>query len=563
MSLNKVVDTLINNIANRLNKNKDLTLEEDLKNEANLDLLRLFTLCKSSGYNTVQEVYDTLTSFKNVFGGATEMRALTSMMSINQGVKNLPSSLVYVQQNFSRALKERLTTKGWLKTPPTEPEYQKLLRQAAKEGIIIENNGSYFFSQIDLRKFVRNRAYKKLVIDLYDAVKDTFNVYACIDSLPHYKALFAGVADADYKMRIGAGKYRLMTTALPRVARFLQQPENSIKGAVVYRSAMVDLSEERLNKLTRLYDDTYTYRWLNKIAQEKNLNDINLAQVYYRAFANDPNLQLKTEMFDLSTPEGMQEAKAAFEVLIMQVLKQDPAFANNKFVQKLTTYVTRDGEQSWIKLSINSKELSEAYSQSLEGEVSEGLSELFLRQAPLQTSLGQMPLTWGEVLWLYNTLATRNAFGPNFMTVWFQNATIKNSFVQSYYDGMNEFDREIAKSGGEEELFPIKNIIFALYENNGVVEYSSGNADDADFSAEYIDFDESAPDVDTEEGESDAEEKVVSENRRLENTTSLRYFNVNSFVDTAPSNKVKRDSIVALVADLVHQGRLQVLYNCN
>jgi hypothetical protein len=75
----------------------------------------------------------------------------------------------------------------------------------------------------------------------------------------------------------------------------------------------------------------------------------------------------------------------------------------------------------------------------------DGFNTLTKKQCPILNIDGTSIGTWGELLFIYNTLATKNTFGPNKMTAIFENyiTTNPHSGIANLHRQYFEFDQNI------------------------------------------------------------------------------------------------------------------------
>lgn len=125
------------------------------------------------------EIYNDL---KELSEGAQEMRTLGAILSLNQGLKTDQDSILRQISLIENALKER--------------------------------GGDH---EVDLTKFAFDENYRQKVIEDYEDVKHSFNIYDVISTVPHFMGYLQTLAVA-YEELKGSYKFRSVKELTPQVA---------------------------------------------------------------------------------------------------------------------------------------------------------------------------------------------------------------------------------------------------------------------------------------------------------------------------------------------------------
>lgn len=125
------------------------------------------------------EIYNDL---KELSEGAQEMRTLGAILSLNQGLKTDQDSILRQISLIENALKER--------------------------------GGDH---EVDLTKFAFDEKYRQQIIEEYEDVKHSFNIYDVISTIPHFMGYLQTLAIA-YEELKGSYKFRSVKELTPKVA---------------------------------------------------------------------------------------------------------------------------------------------------------------------------------------------------------------------------------------------------------------------------------------------------------------------------------------------------------
>jgi hypothetical protein len=135
---------------------------------------------------------------KDIYDSAQEFRALTSILSINQGVKNTPHELIAFKNQFQSIFNTQLTKVFKNKKyEDLELSIQHLIDELEDYGVVVKiskeiekeledgtkerkTESEIYFKNIEFNRFFADPNYRDAIIKTYEHVKDTFNVYKVI-----------------------------------------------------------------------------------------------------------------------------------------------------------------------------------------------------------------------------------------------------------------------------------------------------------------------------------------------------------------------------------------------
>lgn len=174
---------------------------EGLKNKRDSAL----QIYEEYGYNNPEEQLEAdIKEFKNVYLGATELSDLVQVfLSSNQGLPTTADKLFNALDNMSKIIKNRevemtvdgmplsrqskitkeLLMKG-IQSIQTDPN---LKEESYLSPIVDRVMEEHLYNNFNLERWFIDPEYRKLVIDYYNVIKHTFNIYHVIDSHPSYR----------------------------------------------------------------------------------------------------------------------------------------------------------------------------------------------------------------------------------------------------------------------------------------------------------------------------------------------------------------------------------------
>lgn len=453
-SLEKSLSDLIKSIPKpELSKLKGLSPEAEINAYRNIE----------AGSETInyQEIIDikqkikVLEDLRIVYNSAQEIRTFTSILKINQGVTNDEIEMIKIKNNFIKQFRDQYKVK--FKDINLEDQNNLFILDAAvQQGILIKlDENNYTLGDVNFNKFFDNSNYKEAFCNLYELLKDTFNIYDVIAKSDIYNSLLQKLSDIDEVASKVSFKYKLLSNTQSILI------DNKDKVSDKFTSRFVqNITDSEYIKLEQLANDIVIADWLKGI----NIK-LNKRQVYS---INQTVNHTNDEYIDLKSAEGIKRFKNLMETFIIPVyLKSSEKYSNNPFVQSLIIHHDKfNGTQNY-KLDLNLSKIETVTDQIKRNAIEKGFKELANTDCPILNIDGSRIGTWGELLFVYNVIATKNTFGPNKMTAIFdqyileQSLNNQNGYVAKLSKTYQHFDREVYVEGY------LNNILFTLYNNQG------------------------------------------------------------------------------------------------
>lgn len=404
-----------------------------LRKQVNKEELEAFKHIKQQAQmtTTVGAVLGANQGFDTDFGGKlANLQQLERIMF--DGEKRVG---IYKVKDFNKFNYEKTKTNffnkvlGTKEKPGINPwlskEYvEKAFEDAVQLGIIGQN--------FSIDKFLNphNREYREASIAYFNCLKETYNPYALIDYIPHFKAMYEV-----YHYMNTADNYLMAKFNIARkVMRALADAE---KHGEYY-------TEEELTKLQYALDEYSANKWLNK---QNIMFKLNAGSEYLGGNGTISILEKDYEI-DLSTDEGKANFKLWVEKTVIPQLKQGKingesifALHDNQFISDLQpdefNHPFFRRKVPYIKLPIN---LLHHQSGSNSRQFDKYVQD-FKKLANFKWE----GLEIQDIFFIYNMLVNLNRFGATRLTSIF-GPSIENGSSLAYkyneYMGKQDFDLE-------------------------------------------------------------------------------------------------------------------------
>lgn len=214
-------DNIMTNLRNQTHlyfQNEDVALYNQL-----LDFVEDYRI----QYLTVNPNSETYKTFKKLSEGGQEMFVLGQMVGLNQGVPTDLKGIIKKVNLFRNAFKDK--------------EHRKPV--SSKVGQDIEN---FSIQGVDLQRFVNEEQYRQDVIEAYDHIKVSFNIFDVISKLDHTFAYVKDLAIVD-KAASQSYKYRVIRNNVDKAMELFNATEDDvIRGLNNYIGDKLILDYQRL-----------------------------------------------------------------------------------------------------------------------------------------------------------------------------------------------------------------------------------------------------------------------------------------------------------------------------
>ena len=205
-TLEDITKSLIANCINRDQRDTDIT--RFLANKTNEE---------------IQEIKADAQEFQRVLAGANEFSNFGKILGINQGVPTTKEKLASWKRSFKNIVQQR----------------EKYLE-------IIDDNGNFRESnkvisqeervEFDFDRYFRDSEYRESLKQYYDKIKQSINIFAIIDYIPHFKAMFemlnvVNTIDSNISLKSRLNNY-YMDQATSKLKRVDDNTTNKINSAI-------------------------------------------------------------------------------------------------------------------------------------------------------------------------------------------------------------------------------------------------------------------------------------------------------------------------------------------
>lgn len=442
-------------------------------------------ILKEFKFNNEIEKEIFIKQFNNISSGAEELQNANKFLGLNQGIKTSMNDIHRIITGMSKIPLNRqleLTgdidarvkivdfKKAILADKPylsNDPEFHKTVDRLHKNGII-----GY---DVDMFKFIngdgKSEQYQKDIVDYYNLVKHTVNIFDLVLNLPHIKSLLVSFIYTTELLNRGTNKYRIAKQVPGILANYqslIGSSDKKIAGLKYVRgkkNAGIKFDEKMYAKIIPLYDDMVILNWL----KSDRLSKINFMVEDLKELTKDPVGLYKdiasnetingsaSDIIGLNNPVDIANFIRSIEKIIIPYLKQK--YPNNKFLKDLIY----EGKSKYSKkyrpkMNYSSMDQDEIklleYDSSLKAfnEISNDaiLNDKFLVEGN--------PLTIGDIMFLYNTIVNKDRFGPARLTKIFDSYIKKeNSLAQDLLFHYSKMENEVIELNPSDVLYTLFN----------------------------------------------------------------------------------------------------------
>lgn len=424
-TLENVTDALINSI-------------KGLRQRENSELFEDFLSDKTSEQKA--ELLADALEFKQILAGANEFSNLGKGLGINQGVPTTKESLVGWKRFFKQCIQQREKALGIINRNGEVVQSHELIPERV---------------EFDFDQYLSNQEYREKLINYYDKIKVTSNIFAIFNYIPHFKAMFemlgvVSIADqASLKSQLN-NKY--MEDANNMLVSVDDDVANRINSAID-----VLLIQNYLQQKGLKFPIKESYQIFNSEGQKIRGNNTDLLlsgpetlKSFHYIFNNYVIPELQSGSFFI-------EQVTLNDGTVISPSEANDLIKNNTFIQGLTS--GNDGNRPIYRLDIDMTNVDKSplsklkFQKYLDGFID--LNKIKIN--------GYSLADWFMV---YNLIINKNNYGRDRMTTLFQEI-IKNSnndyILQDYLEWIGNRDRD-------------KNILEDIYNENTLQSILQSNA---------------------------------------------------------------------------------------
>lgn len=425
-------ENVFNNYSNTLENITDglIASIKGFKQRDNSELFESFLADKTPEQRA--ELLADAQEFKRVLEGANEFSNLGKGLGINQGVPTTKEGLVGFKRFFKQIMQQR----------------EKALNIIDKNGNVIDSNDlASERIEFDFDKYLSDPEYREQLVDYYDKIKVTSNIFAIFNYIPHFKAMFemlgivSTVDSASLKSQLNN---RYMEDANTILTSVNDDVANRINAGIDILLVQNYLAQKGLRFPTKS-----SYQLFNPEGQRVQGNDSNLLlstpetlKSFHYIFNNYVIPELQSGNF-FTKPITLKDGTT------LSVTEANNLIRNNTFIQGLTS--GNDGNRPIYRLDIDMTNIDKSPISRLKFQ---SYLDGFIDLNNIEIN-GQSLADW---FMIYNLVVNKNNFGRDRLTTLFQEIikdTSNNYILQDYLKWVGEQDRS-------------KDILDELYNENSL-----------------------------------------------------------------------------------------------
>lgn len=398
---------------------------------------------------------------------AQELRTFTSLLGINGGIKSQVESAIKMKNTFETVYEQQMRRLNINESTEALAIELCNLHGLNPSGNALQmfkdkiNNLAPFLQKydlnlfkikVDMNKYFNDAEYRRGVVQAYDLIKGTVNVFDIINHLPHFYEMIRSFNTYLQKMKASAKSEFVLFQA---EKLFKPGNINNFDGEFMQRMYKLDynFSDFVIRRIQRFYDDYIVSDFIkDKIAPIIKITYLKNEKLYN---------------VDLDTQNGLDQFK---DLTFSIIAKLKTIEKNNEFLKSLI-FVTNEnnetGEQELnMQMNFNldslTKKNSEAdvlkynqivggFNQIMNYEISKLLDDY--------KNTSDYNLTVGDILYLYNTIFNLDAPGQNTLSSLFGKYIIseridgKTSIPLLKFEIEKEYELRNRKLIPKEDLF--------------------------------------------------------------------------------------------------------------
>ena len=331
-----------------------------------------------------------------------------------------------------------------------------ILAFAIKEHTMSDGTSTHIISNMDPREWLINPKYRNFIKSYYNIIKDTWNPFDIVESVPQYKELI-NLLELVYQVN---NALSVKSNVINRIHKKLLRQRRF-------------LDEQKLRGIMEYVDNRLILSWMEGEAGQNFKFPVMEGETYIdinEKYTTSSTLQL----LDLSTPEGRASFKFIMENYIIPRLQENTLkevnivkernsegklveksklgektidVKNNKFIQGLIRSQNKNGVPFFkLDMDMTNVDGTPALQQQFQDYL-DGLLEL-----KSYTYAGH---TLSDLFIMYNLLVNKNTYGQDRMTSIFRSfiqVVPEETLLKSYYKYVGEKDYTFDENTIEEDL---------------------------------------------------------------------------------------------------------------
>ena len=392
---------------------------------------------------------------KNLYSWAQEFRKLTSLLGINQGMKNGIQKAIAFKMQFERMISDQYanlnimggklsdilkSAQGRVINQTTlAPDFKNVDNIIKMHGLTPNQELRQFYinkiqrfiqkygdisigDKIDMNKYYTDNNYRDMCVDLYDIVKCSINVFDIINNMPNFFAMLKSLNETIQKTSRGAKGEFIFNKLVDMYNTYLVQN--------VEIPAYID--ENVIKDAQSFCDDYFICDYL------VNYVNNNYSFTYQ---INPSENKWVSKQVTFNTEDGLKKFQDTFKIMIAKLKRNYPS----EFTKSLIQYERKDGKVLY-KLNFNLDQLNKtmAGEQQLKyNQIVGGFNDIMdIKVADIfKLYKGNPDMTVGDMFYLYNLIFNLGQRGQNSFTPLLDKYITKNpKLVYNYLNTVLSFD---------------------------------------------------------------------------------------------------------------------------
>ena len=313
-------------VADYMTRKEHLVLEKELEGN-------VFTKKVARTINSVLKDDETPAEFEKIYYLSDELTFLASMLKINQAGNSSPESLYIFFQNLQKGLKGR--QKQFFKDVGiTEIEhltYDKVIT----DKLYLADDHNYVMStilsaktegiseELDFVRYFSDETYRDMVINYYNIIKGTFNVFDILYKSPHFGAMIDASIEGYNQLKARSKKFDIVVEVM----------------VPIIEEEGVNIKEDHIAKAFGVFDDIIISEWFKKkmisnpISMRAVATLTNTIPKYFDPVVKQFRPLNEDILIDFSNDVHLVNFKQMMENNILPYLKSK--YENNSFISGL------------------------------------------------------------------------------------------------------------------------------------------------------------------------------------------------------------------------------------
>lgn len=414
-----------------------------------------------------------LEDFLFIYKNASELTSLGGLFKVNQGSKSTQEDLYKLVNQFKSIV--TMQEKAFFKEfniAETEPNYdEELIKFIVNDKPYLKGSEGYilgviskakalniFNGEVDINKYFKDTTegeqYRQAVVNYYNLMKYTFNIFDVLNKLPHFYNMFKSFVKGDQFLTGAVTKYKFYKEIVPKIVDLASKNQEIDSYKIDQKTRIFSnkenpilLNDDTLNAANDYFDNIVISKFIKQLEYKLDLEALmdylkideiillkdNKRDIEETNILKRDNLPYKT--VDLSTEFGIAQFRYLMENYIIKHVKN--VYKNNGFLKH---YVFSTHKNFNLKNKINFYLDKSNFGELEDLEI--GMSTLINRNNPEfdipikvtnDNKLENFKLI--DLLYLYDLIINEGRFGGNRATIFFsKDISNKNALSRKFVE---------------------------------------------------------------------------------------------------------------------------------